>query len=105
MKRGTELYDKFVGFVSNLEAVGGALNNARQAYDEACRQLSTGPGNLVRQVEMLRKLGVAPKTKKQIPARLLNSATADQLDFDVPELALAAEAAEESNANDSEKVL
>jgi DNA recombination protein RmuC len=91
MKRGSELYDKFVGFVSNLESVGSALADARKSYDEACKQLSTGPGNLVRQVEMLRKLGVAPKTKKRIPARLLESGDTDPSEFDEP-LALAAEA-------------
>ncbi len=88
MKRGTELYDKFVGFVSNLESVGSSLIDAQNAYNEAYKQLSTGPGNLVRQVEMLRKLGVAPKTKKQIPAKMLEAA---DLEVDEPILALAAE--------------
>jgi DNA recombination protein RmuC len=92
MKRGTELYDKFVGFVSNLEAVGSSLIDARKAYEEACRQLSTGPGNLIRQVEMLRKLGVAPRTKKQIPARMLAGA---ELETDEGTLAIAAEAESE----------
>jgi DNA recombination protein RmuC len=76
MKRGAELYDKFVGFVSNLESVGDAILGARRAYEDASRQLSSGPGNLVRQVEMLRELGVAPKTRKQIPPRLLDAAGA-----------------------------
>lgn len=97
MKRGSELYDKFVGFVSNLESVGSSLADARRSYDDACKQLSTGRGNLVSQVEMLRKLGVAPKTKKRIPARLLEagdpeSGDTDSSEFDEPTLALAAEA-------------
>jgi DNA recombination protein RmuC len=70
MKRGADLYDKFVGFVTSLEAVGDALFRAREKYDEARGRLSTGPGNLVRQVEMLRDLGVAPK--KQMPQGLLD---------------------------------
>ncbi|HEX4031757.1 MAG TPA: DNA recombination protein RmuC [Terracidiphilus sp.] len=78
MKRGAELYDKFVGFVSNLESVGGALFDARRAYDEALKQLSTGRGNLVSQVEMLRKLGVTPKGKKQIPASMLADSEFDE---------------------------
>lgn len=93
MKRGAELYDKFVGFISNLESVGSALYDARQAYDEAFKQLSTGRGNLVQQVEMLRKLGVAPKGKKQIPARILEDAELE----DAP-LVLAAEADESDDA-------
>jgi DNA recombination protein RmuC len=94
MKRGAELYDKFVGFTANLEQVGAALLNARKAYDQAHKQLSTGPGNLVRQVEMLRELGVAPKGKKQFSARTL-----EQADDGEADLALAAEA-EESAAKD-----
>jgi DNA recombination protein RmuC len=95
MKRGAELYDKFVGFVSNLETVGNSLHGAKNAYDEACRQLSTGPGNLVRQVEMLRKLGVAPKTRKQIPIRLLEEAESDA---DEPMLELAVESEDSSDS-------
>jgi DNA recombination protein RmuC len=96
MKRGSELYDKFVGFVTNLESVGDALFNARERYEDARKQLSIGPGNLVRQVELLRELGVAPKTKKQIPARLLDAAgaempAAEAQESDGSNLALAAE--------------
>jgi DNA recombination protein RmuC len=102
MKRGAELYDKFVNFVVNLEAVGEAILKARNAYDEASRQLSTGPGNLVRQVQLLRELGVAPRTKKQIPTRLLDAAGAEydaeaaaqngEAEPEQPGLALASEA-------------
>jgi DNA recombination protein RmuC len=95
MKRGAELYDKFVGFVHNLGQVGDALMTARRAYDEASRQLSTGSGNLVRQVELLRELGVAPKTKKQIPARLLEASKSEDGAGEEAGLALAAESAEE----------
>jgi DNA recombination protein RmuC len=94
MKRGAELYDKFVGFITNLESVGGALYDARQAYDEAFKQLSTGRGNLVSQVEMLRKLGVAPKGRKQIPARMIEDAEIEDAEIEEPTLALTAEADE-----------
>lgn len=91
MKRGTELYDKFVGFISNLESVGKGLLDARKAYDEAMKQLSTGPGALVGQVEKLRQLGVSPKITKSgpkvIPAKFLEHADEDELP-----LALSAEA-------------
>ncbi|HUB50888.1 MAG TPA: DNA recombination protein RmuC [Terracidiphilus sp.] len=104
MKRGAELYDKFVGFVVNLESVGDALFKAREKYEEARAQLSTGPGNLVRRVELLREMGLAPK--KQIPRGLLEAAGADgeadvialngEAQTEEPTLALAAEAAEGS---------
>jgi DNA recombination protein RmuC len=96
MKRGAELYDKFVGFVTNLESVGAALSDARQAYEEASKQLSTGPGNLVRQVEMLRELGVAPKGKKRIPTKLL-----DEAGIEESELALAPDADESDDSASS----
>jgi DNA recombination protein RmuC len=74
MDRGAALYEKFVGFANNFESVGLKINDARSAFDEATRQLATGPGNLVRQVEMLKDLGVRPKNKKRLPKKLLDDA-------------------------------
>lgn len=85
MNRGTALYEKFVGFVADLEAVGKGLRTADQSYESAMKKLADGPGNLVRQVEMLKKLGI--RTTKSLPKNLLDSA-----DVDEPALALAAEA-------------
>lgn len=73
VKRGAELYDKFVGFTEDLQAVGVALKKAEGAYDGALGKLSTGTGNLVRQVEMLRELGVKPK--KRVAQTLLDAST------------------------------
>jgi len=88
MNRGAELYDKFVGFVSDLEAVGKSLRGADQSYSNAMKKLSEGRGNLIRQVELLRGLGV--RTGKSLPRNLLDSAGTDE----EPRLALAAEADE-----------
>jgi DNA recombination protein RmuC len=87
MNRGAELYDKFVGFVSDLEAVGKSLRGADQSYSNAMKKLSEGRGNLIRQVEMLKGLGI--RTSKQIPRGLLDAADGEE-----PGLALAAEAEE-----------
>lgn len=57
-KRGGLLYDKFVGFVENLEKVGKNISQAGKSYDEAYSQLKEGRGNLLNQAESLRKLGV-----------------------------------------------
>jgi DNA recombination protein RmuC len=46
-EQGSKLYEKFVGFVSDLEAVGASLGKAESAYEEAMKKLSTGRGNLV----------------------------------------------------------
>ncbi len=85
MNRGTELYDKFVGFVSDLEAVGKSLRAADQSYSTAMKKLSEGRGNLVRQVEMLKQLGI--RTGKSLPRNLLDAAAGEE-----EGLALAAEA-------------
>jgi DNA recombination protein RmuC len=65
--RGGKLYDKFVGFVSNLTAVGDNLDKAQVKYKDAFKQLTTGSDNLVRQAEKLKQLGV--KTKKDLPLK------------------------------------
>lgn len=70
--RGQKLYDKFVDFVKNMEGVGSALEKAQKEYDGAFGKLSGGPGNLVRQAEMLKDLGV--KAKKALPKELVERA-------------------------------
>ena len=92
MNRGAELYDKFVNFVADLEAVGKSLRGADASYTNAMKKLSEGRGNLIRQVELLRNLGV--RTGKQLPRNLLDAAGVDE-----PSLALAAQA-DESAVND-----
>ena len=64
-----QLYDKFVGFVGDLQKVGEALEKSQKAYGDAMGKLSTGNGNLVGKVENLRKLGA--KATKEIDSRLL----------------------------------
>ncbi len=59
-----KLYDKFVGFVSDLEEVGRHLDKAGAVYEEAHKKLSSGKGNLVSRVENIKDLGV--KTAKQL---------------------------------------
>lgn len=54
------LYDKFVGFVADLEKIGNKQREAANAYDAAMNKLSSGNGNLIRSAEKLRKLGVKP---------------------------------------------
>ena len=75
MERGAELYDKFVNFVADLEAVGKSLRSAEGSYTNAMKKLSEGRGNLVRQVEMLKDLGV--RSAKSLPRGLLDAAGAE----------------------------
>lgn len=55
------MYDKFVGFVEDLEAIGTNLNRTTKAYNAARGKLEAGRGALVGRAEKLRDLGVSPK--------------------------------------------
>lgn len=58
------LYDKFVGFLQDMDRVGLQLENAQKTHDEAKKKLTTGSGNIIRRIEKLKKLGA--KASKQI---------------------------------------
>jgi DNA recombination protein RmuC len=36
-----KLYDKFVGFIENLEKIGKNIDNSRNAYNDAFKQLKS----------------------------------------------------------------
>ena len=66
------LYDKFAGFVENLQGVGERLSQAQQSYEKAFGQLSRGAGNLLRQTDMLRTLGA--RTTRRLEDELVEKA-------------------------------
>lgn len=66
--RGAKLYDKFVGFVDNLERVGKNIDQAKNSYNDAFKQLSSGNDNLIIQTQKLKGLGI--KNKKNLPQGL-----------------------------------
>ncbi len=63
-ERAGRLYDKVAGFVASMETLGSRLGQAQVAYDGAVGQLSQGRGNVLSQVETLKKLGA--KTTKSL---------------------------------------
>lgn len=65
------LHDKMVSFIESFESVGQRLKQAQEAYDMSLGRIKTGPGNVVSQIHTLGKL--AGKTKKEIPAHLLQA--------------------------------
>ncbi len=69
VKRGEALYDKFVGFTTTFESIGKSIESIQKNYDAASKQLNSGNGNLVRQAQMLKELGL--KTNKEITGKLL----------------------------------
>jgi len=66
--RGAKLYDKFVGFVDNLERIGKNIDQAKNSYNDAFKQLSSGNDNLIIQTQKLKNLGI--KNKKNLPQGL-----------------------------------
>jgi DNA recombination protein RmuC len=65
------LYDKFVGFIDDMEKLGQRIDQAQTSYHDAFNKLKTGKGNLIRTAERVRELGVKPT--KTLPTGLLDS--------------------------------
>ena len=76
------LYDKFVGFVEDLEDIGRRIEAAEKSYSSALGKLKSGRGNLVRQVERIRQLGVKPG--KALPAALTGASLEDAEEVEDP---------------------
>jgi DNA recombination protein RmuC len=75
IRQGSALYDKFAGFVEDMQSLGQKLEAARQEYDQAFGKLSSGRGNLVRRAEQMRTLGL--DTRRQLPAMLTGDEETD----------------------------
>jgi DNA recombination protein RmuC len=62
--------------VEDLKGVGERLEQAKTSYGLALNKLSTGKGNVIRQAEMLKALGVKPK--KNLPVELVDASAEDE---------------------------
>jgi DNA recombination protein RmuC len=71
-KRGAELYDRLQAFVTDLEKVGERLRQAQDSFNDARDKLSKNKGNVIRQAEMLKRLGVKPT--RALPPNLVEAA-------------------------------
>ncbi len=69
--RAGKLYDKFVGFIEDMDNARNALSRAQGELDQAYAKLTSGKGNLVRQTEQLRELGA--RHQKSLPPGLASS--------------------------------
>lgn len=70
-----KLYDKFHGLIEDLIDVGKKMNAAKISYDEAMKKASTGPGNIVKRIETIKKLGAkTAKSLENISTELVNKA-------------------------------
>jgi DNA recombination protein RmuC len=71
-RRGGEFYDRLSAFVADLEKIGERIDQARNSYQDARNKLCQNRGNVIRQAEMLKGLGVNPT--KSFPQGMLESA-------------------------------
>jgi DNA recombination protein RmuC len=65
-----EMYDKFYGFIADMEGIGKSIRSTQDNYDKALNKLSSGRGNLVITADKIKKLGA--KADKQIEQKYLN---------------------------------
>lgn len=77
IQRSTLLYEKIVTFTETFETIGNSIDRASQTYQQAFRQLATGKGNVIRQAEQLKEMGINPK--KDFAPRFVSDDTAEPL--------------------------
>jgi DNA recombination protein RmuC len=64
------MYEKYIGFLNDMEGLGKNIKNSQDCYDKAMNKLSHGAGNLTTTAEKIKRLGA--KTNKQIDAKFLD---------------------------------
>lgn len=75
-KESGKLYDKFVGFVEDMQKLGDRIDGVQKSYDESMKKLSSGHGNLITRVDKIRKMGA--KTTKLLPQKFLAEKEAEE---------------------------
>jgi len=63
------MYDKFVGFVADMENIGKSIKSSQAAYDSAINKLTEGNGNLTNTADKIKKLGA--KANKQLDEKYI----------------------------------
>jgi DNA recombination protein RmuC len=82
-RKGADLYNKLASFVADFTEMGSRLEAAQRSYADAMSKLHSGKGNVIRQAEMLKALGIKPT--KQIPQGLVELAQQESLELAEPE--------------------
>ncbi|MEO6884549.1 MAG: DNA recombination protein RmuC [Bacteroidia bacterium] len=70
-RQSGNLYDKFVGFVEDLEKIGKSIDTSKSAYESAFNKLKSGSGNLIKRAQDIEKLGA--KSTKKLSEKLIES--------------------------------
>jgi DNA recombination protein RmuC len=63
------MYDKFVGFIGDMEGIGKNIKYSQAAYDSAISKLTEGNGNLTKTAEKIKGLGA--KANKQLDQKYI----------------------------------
>ncbi|MBB3054588.1 DNA recombination protein RmuC [Mucilaginibacter gotjawali] len=63
------MYDKFVGFMGDMEGIGKNIKLSQNAYDSAISKLTEGNGNLTKTAEKIKGLGA--KANKQLDQKYI----------------------------------
>ncbi|WCE29771.1 DNA recombination protein RmuC [Vibrio sp. SCSIO 43137] len=75
--KASRLYDKLRLFLTDMEQIGQSLDKANSSYQGAMNKLATGRGNVIRQAESFKELGV--EVKRSIPDSITEIAQNDVL--------------------------
>ena len=65
-----KLYDKFVGFLEELDGIENSFKKISSQFDESKKKLSTGKGSIIDRIKKIKELGA--KTNKQIGTNYLD---------------------------------
>lgn len=79
-EKSGQMYDKFVGLISDMEKIEKTLNSTQSALSAAMNKLRDGRGNLITRAENLRLLGI--KTAKRLRT---DNTTNDDNEYSLPE--------------------
>lgn len=74
------LYDKFAGFIDDMERIGSKQKEATIAFEHAMNKLSTGNGNIIRSAEKLKEMGAKAKKSLDRKYRDLNQNSVHEVD-------------------------
>jgi len=62
-----KMYDKFVGFVEDVEKIGAQLDTVKNTYNHTWNKLTSGQGNLIKRAKRIKALGA--KANKSLKSK------------------------------------
>jgi DNA recombination protein RmuC len=70
-RQAGDLYDKLVGFIEDMQTLGGRIEQTSKSYEAAFNKLSSGRGNVLSRAQKLHRLGV--QSSKNLPESLVQA--------------------------------